>query len=248
MDHLTLVPNDVLNIILSFVESLKDSFALLKVCKRLYHLLKKNNDFWKHSALTFWDIFKNQVCYPEENCNLEKAQAESGKDWYWLCQCFVNNKICKDGTGIQIQGQSTYGLWISHNKRYIGNFINGDISGKGTVVYDNLYKFKGQYVNGRAEGEGTIMYLDGTQYTGIWKGDLPQFDARHPKVRECIEKGLCTNTLPEKYMQKLYYGFFCEHCWRHCLNTDHRGREEWFGNNRCNCLKCKSDNCTKPTQ
>ena len=104
LDYFGMIPNDILHIILSFVDSLKDSFSLLLVSKRFYHLVKPNQLQWKALCLQFWKDYKQQLTqqggrnYSKEGeYDLEWVQRESGKDWFWFSQCFVKWKGFKDG-------------------------------------------------------------------------------------------------------------------------------------------------------
>ena len=92
-----MIPNDILHIILSFVDSLKDSFSILLVSKRFYHLVRTNQLRWKYLCLEFWKDHKQQLTQQggnnysrEGQYDLEWAQRESGKDWFWFSQCFAN--------------------------------------------------------------------------------------------------------------------------------------------------------------
>src|SRR6185437_4336929 len=97
VDYFRMIPKDILHIILSFINSLKDSFTLLLVSKRFYHLVKPNEPQWKALCLKFWKDYKQQLTqqggrwnYSKEGeYDLEMAQRESGKDWFWFSQCFI---------------------------------------------------------------------------------------------------------------------------------------------------------------
>src|SRR6185437_6702321 len=100
VDYFGMIPNDIFHIILSFIDSLKDSFFLLLVSKRFYHLVKPNELHWKSLCLKFWKDYKQQLTeesgrnYSKEGqYDLEWVQRESGKDWFWFSQCFINGKI-----------------------------------------------------------------------------------------------------------------------------------------------------------
>src|SRR6185437_14618131 len=100
VDYFGMIPNDIFHIILSFIDSLKDSFFLLLVSKRFYHLIKPNELHWKYLCLEFWKDYKQQLTqqsgwnYSKEGeYNLERVQRESGKDWFWFSQYFVNGRV-----------------------------------------------------------------------------------------------------------------------------------------------------------
>ena len=57
-------------------------------------------------------------------------------------------------------------------------------------------------------------------------------------VKECIEQGLCTNTLPQRMPQRMGGYYYCETCWIHCQqqpSTDLRWRKE---GRECDCENC----------
>ena len=66
-------------------------------------------------------------------------------------------------------------------------------------------------------------------------------------VKECVEQGLCTNTLPSILPQRMGYNwsFYCETCWIHCqqrLSTDLK----WdMDGTKCKCENCSEDESDK---
>ena len=91
MDYFGWIPNDIVKIVLSFVDSIGDSLTLLLVCKRFHHLLRTNEGRWRSLCLEFWNDYKQQLTQQggrdyckEGQYNLEWAQRESGKDWFWF--------------------------------------------------------------------------------------------------------------------------------------------------------------------
>ncbi len=61
-----------------------------------------------------------------------------------------------------------------HKKRfedgsmYEGNFVNGRLEGKGTMIYVGGASYSGEWHNGLREGHGTWNYADGGSYVGEW--------------------------------------------------------------------------------
>ena len=99
IDYFGMIPNDILHIILSFIDSFKASFSLLLVSKRFYHLVKPNQLQWKVLCLQFWKEYKQLSGWNyyliKGEYDLEWAQRESGKDWFWFSQCFTNGRVYK---------------------------------------------------------------------------------------------------------------------------------------------------------
>ena len=97
VDYFGMIPNDILHIIPSFIDSLKDSFSLLLVSKRFYHFIKPDETRWKVLCLQFWKDYKQQLTqkgyrnYSEEReYDLELIQRECGKNWSTgRTQCFL---------------------------------------------------------------------------------------------------------------------------------------------------------------
>ena len=156
IDYFGMIPKDILKILLSFVDSLKDSFSLLLVSKRFYHLVKPNEPRWKYFCLEFWKDYKQQLTqqsggdYSEEGeFDLECVQRESGKDWFWFSQCFVNGRAFINFYSVIMIGPTPgkevngWGIKIGPNYMYIGNFLKDHLNGDGIrmnqVVWIVLY-------------------------------------------------------------------------------------------------------------
>ena len=70
-----------------------------------------------------------------------------------------------------------------------------------------------------------------------------EFDALHPMVKECIEQGLCTNTLPIIIPQRMGDGwpdYYCETCWIHCQQQS--STELWWNRGE---IECDCENCSR---
>ena len=60
-------------------------------------------------------------------------------------------------------------------------------------------------------------------------------------VKECIEKGLCTNTLPQRMPQKMGYDYphyYCETCWIHCQQQSPTELRWHMEGMKCQCESC----------
>ena len=61
-------------------------------------------------------------------------------------------------------------IWTD-GERYEGDFVNGQLTGKGVFFYKNGERYEGDFVNGCKEGYGTMYYPDGRYDTGRWHDD-----------------------------------------------------------------------------
>ena len=61
-------------------------------------------------------------------------------------------------------------------------------------------------------------------------------------VKECIEQGLCTNTLPQIMPQRMGgdWPWYCETCWVHCQQLSPAGM--WWDREP---MKCGCKNCSR---
>ena len=57
------------------------------------------------------------------------------------------------------------------NGRYEGDFVNGEITGRGTYYYNNGDRYEGDYINGKRSGTGTYYFNNGDKYKGDWIDD-----------------------------------------------------------------------------
>jgi hypothetical protein len=70
-------PKDVLNLIFSFLDTIKDSLTILLVCK-WWNKIINNDSRWKSLGLKFWD-----TTISEAGIDLSFIQSESAKRWLW---------------------------------------------------------------------------------------------------------------------------------------------------------------------
>jgi hypothetical protein len=219
-DYFELLPNEILIHIFSFT-SLKSLWTLFSVNKRFNSVIKSNDMLvWKNVCLNFFKIFMDRnfdaMSRDEKECyNLEKVQEDSGKDWIWFARCFTHGKIyaeyysniviaasysrlgIKNGYAIYLQEDGVY---------YIGNFKNDYYHGKGLLLYNKLrVKYKGNWRQGRPHGKTLIDYSDGLKHECFWwNGKLKNYSiVLHPSVKDCLQKGLCTNNIGRMLPQNM---------------------------------------------
>ena len=76
-----------------------------------------------------------------------------------------NGKYVGETKGFIRHGQGTYTLEGTNN-RYTGNWVDGEMHGKGTKIYENGAKYVGMFKDGLEHGEGTVTGPDGFTYEG----------------------------------------------------------------------------------
>ena len=68
---------------------------------------------------------------------------------------------------------------------YSGDWISGEMSGKGIAIYANGDRFDGYFLNGKREGKGVMTFQDGKIIDAIWKdGKEIQTDTSSSVVRD----------------------------------------------------------------
>ena len=61
-------------------------------------------------------------------------------------------------------GKHSY-IWENGDK-YIGEWVNGKITGKGTMIWKNGSKYVGDFINGKMEGYGIYTNIRGQEFEG----------------------------------------------------------------------------------
>jgi hypothetical protein len=79
-------------------------------------------------------------------------------------------------------------------------------------------------------GYGSVTFPDGIELSGEWKDHVPQFDHRHPLIKDCLQRGLCTRHLsgiPQLFGMfrppNMITVMYCEYCFSTCqqANLEH---------------------------
>ena len=73
---------------------------------------------------------------------------------------------CVEGVWHNCKASWTY----DDGGRYVGDYVNGSRSGKGTYTWVNGNVYEGDWVGGSREGTGTMTWASGTVYEGDWVG------------------------------------------------------------------------------
>ena len=67
--------------------------------------------------------------------------------------------------------ENGYGIFVSANYRYEGNFINAKANGKGTLMYKDGKRYVGEFLNSEKHGKGIYYFADSSRYEGDFKND-----------------------------------------------------------------------------
>jgi hypothetical protein len=208
MDYFFLVPTEILKLFLSFVDSPKDLFVLLVVCKRFYSILISNEQFWKESCIKFWNKYKKSISI-KGKYDLEWTQRVAEKPWLWFAQCFARDKYFKKTQFHlfigQKKGSNGWAIRVLPEIVYIGNFINCMLQGSATCITKH-YRHDGNFNDGKAAGKGKRVYFHKgssdalVEYRGRWsygqeglsKGKITYMPLLKSYPKEFVVKGKWT--------------------------------------------------------
>jgi hypothetical protein len=78
------------------------------------------------------------------------------------------NKLspCPEGQYHNCWGTATW----AGGEKYVGEFKDGNVHGRGTFTWANGEKYVGEFKDGALNGQGTYIYGDGHKYVGEFKG------------------------------------------------------------------------------
>ena len=71
---------------------------------------------------------------------------------------------------------------FSDGSKYIGDFVNGKMSGKGKYIWKDGSYYEGDFVDGNFQGYGVRVYPSGSRYEGYWVNDLPSGKGKYTWV------------------------------------------------------------------
>jgi hypothetical protein len=192
---------------------------------------------------------------------------------------WLNHKQHGFGKRKYLNGNSYEGEWCEGNLEGKGTFIWQDNSDYHGDVYTGYWRdnsehgqgeyrsvfgtvYSGVYNMGTRQGNGSFTHADGYSWAGTWHNDIPQdLDrALHPKMREVLESGQCTQTLTNRtpfYGQVLFrcldcHGqedlekrrYVCQNCIEVCHKTHRIEKKIWTcGRSFCHCGTGDSGSC-----
>jgi hypothetical protein len=113
------------------------------------------------SAQTSGRWLRNDVT----GCSVWDSDPEAGKTFNWAGNCASN---VADGPGV-LQWYVNGSL----GDRYIGQYENGRMSGRGVFEYRNGDRYDGEFRDDQPNGYGTLSRANGTRYTGMFRDGEP---------------------------------------------------------------------------
>jgi hypothetical protein len=112
-------------------------------------------------------------------CNVWDASPGTGKTFVWAGNC-ANNLA--DGPGVlqwYVNG--------SPSGRYVGQYVDGRMSGRGVFEYRNGDRYDGEFRDDAANGYGTLSRANGTHYSGLFRDGHPLQDETASADRKAYE-------------------------------------------------------------
>ena len=79
------------------------------------------------------------------------------------------NKYVGDFKDDKMTGKGV--LTCKNGDKYEGDFVNGKMDGEGVLNYADGHKYEGHFKNGKKNGHGTETSVDGFSYEGEWRDD-----------------------------------------------------------------------------
>jgi hypothetical protein len=110
-------------------------------------------------------------------------------DWLWLTKCFSGENV---ESGLSHRFFTTTGarslvsigsfrhgklcdismeIYLDGSTYYFGQFQDGKLHGKGSILWEGGATYQGDWVNGHREGYGTYQWANGDRYQGGFKHD-----------------------------------------------------------------------------
>jgi|GEM_PF-4480550 len=93
-----------------------------------------------------------------------------------ISKIIISEDRCIEYKGTILNGKAHYGKVIKANGHvYEGNFLHGNLTGKGRYVWPNGDAYEGDWVNDKQKGKGKLTLSDGDVYEGdfvdgMWTG------------------------------------------------------------------------------
>ncbi len=98
-------------------------------------------------------------------CYVWNSNPEVGKTFNWSGNC--SNNVA-DGPGVM--------QWYVNGSpigRYVGEYDDGRMSGRGVFEYRNGDRYDGEFRNDKPNGYGTLSRAGGTRYSGLFRDGQP---------------------------------------------------------------------------
>lgn len=151
--------------------------------------------------------------------------------------CMVNGKR---------HGYGKY-IWKNPENMFFGYWKDNQQHGYGTHYWSSGSSYKGFFRNNNIHGQGIFTWSNGDIYSGGWIDGIPTDSDQytHPKIRQALDKKICTRSVPgiRCNLGQLFHVCntcnirFCVSCKTKCHDF-HDTVIVWSSLNNCGCT-CK---------
>ena len=56
---------------------------------------------------------------------------------------------------------------------YVGAFLNGQFHGQGKITFSDGGSYEGEWLKGQRNGQGAVVWANGDSWSGVWEGGVP---------------------------------------------------------------------------
>ena len=138
--------------------------------KKTYQRTEKSPIGIKHPKaliVFFVIVFSGLISIPfiQQQNPYKTANSNSNKKVFKTTY-YDNGRYVGDFINGERTGKGTY--YFNNGDRYEGDFINGERRGKGTYYFNNGERYKGDFLKGNFHGYGTYYWTSGARYSGYW--------------------------------------------------------------------------------
>jgi hypothetical protein len=183
------LPPELLSVIFFFVPCTKTLGTLMRVCRRFYECLRKEQNLWMKLCLQFWQNKDFHLKVDLFKILQEFFKFQGQVDWLWIASCFSHENLdcglswkrfntTNARSLVSIGEMSQHRLnnvgieiYLDGTTYYMGRFNDGKLHGKGSIFWEGGAKYEGDWKDGHREGFGSYTWVNGDRYVGEFKND-----------------------------------------------------------------------------